>query len=146
LNSAEYFISKLRLEKHIEGGYFREIYRSSISIGDKCLHSDICSDRSLLTTIYFLLKSGEVSKFHKLKFDEIWFHHYGSSLLLHVIEENGDYKPLKLGLDIENGELPQVLVKGNSIFGAELLHKNSFSLLSCIIAPGFDYADFTLYK
>ncbi len=63
-----------------------------------------------------------------------------------MIDNKGAYKNLKLGLDIENGEMPQILIPANVIFGAEPLENASFSLVSCMVSPGFDYRDFILYK
>lgn len=144
--TAEYFISKLGLDGHIEGGYYKELYRTSFSVSVEGSKFNIDSDRALSTTIYYLLKSGQVSKFHKLKSDEIWFYHYGCPMIIHIIDENGVYKALKLGLDLENGESPQILVPADTIFGAEPLHRDSFSLVSCMVSPGFDFRDFTLYE
>jgi uncharacterized protein len=102
--TADYFISKLGLEEHIEGGYFKEIYRNAYKMSDQSYAYKFEGERALSTTIYFLLKSGQVSKFHKLKFDEIWFYHYGCPMIIHMIDDKGMYKSVKLGLDIENGE------------------------------------------
>jgi predicted cupin superfamily sugar epimerase len=164
--TAEYFISNLKLEEHVEGGYFKETYRNPLSLDceDLLVKSDgetinkgefegarhdeerLDTIRALSTTIYYLLKSGQVSKFHKLKFDETWFYHYGSPLAIHMIDENGVLKTHKLGLDIANGETPQVIVPANVIFGAEVIDDNSFSLVSCVVSPGFDYRDFSMYS
>jgi len=146
LYTADYFISKLGLEGHIEGGYFREIYRNSFNTGCKGYKHDFVGERALSTTIYFLLKSGQVSKFHKLKFDELWFYHYGCPMLIHMIDEQGSYKSAALGLNIDKGELPQILVPSNTIFGAEPLDADTFSFVSCMVTPGFDYRDFYLYE
>jgi uncharacterized protein len=144
--TADYFISKLGLEPHIEGGYFKEIYRNSYLFSDEGYSHIFEGNRSLSTTIYFLLKSGQVSSFHKLKFDEIWFYHYGCPIIIHTIDNKGEYKSLRLGLNIENGEMPQVLIPGGVIFGAAPSENESFSLVSCLVSPGFDFKDFILYK
>lgn len=144
--SADYFIEKLALEAHIEGGYYKEIYRNSTMISDDQYLLKFEGERALSTTIYFLLKSGQVSKFHKLKFDEIWFYHYGCGMNIYIIDENGNLKTEKLGLNIENGELPQILVPANHIFGAEPTQNDSFSLVSCLVSPGFDFRDFVLFE
>jgi uncharacterized protein len=144
--SADYYISKLRLEAHVEGGYFREIYRNKYSISDKTFSYQFEGERSLSTTIHYLLKSGQVSKFHKLKFDELWFFHVGSPLIIYMINENGGLESIKLGLDIEKREFPQIIIPANTIFGAEVIDKNSFSLVSCLVSPGFDYREFEMFK
>lgn len=144
--TADYFISKLGMDGHIEGGYFKELYRNSHSISDSGYPYGFEDERALCTTIYFLLKSGQVSKFHKLKFDEIWFYHYGCSMIIHMIDDKGNYSSMRLGLDIDNGDIPQVLVPANVIFGAEPADSDSFSLVSCMVSPGFDYRDFVLFE
>lgn len=144
--TADYFISKLHLEEHIEGGCFKEVYRSRNIITDEKHISMYGSERSLSTAIFFLLKSGQVSKFHKLKSDEIWFYHFGCPLIIHTIDLQGNYKSTKLGLDIDRGEMPQVLISSNVIFGAEPLSENSFTLVSCMVSPGFDFRDFILFE
>ena len=144
--NAEYFISKLSLEPHIEGGYFKEVYRSSLEISSRVILASLNGKRNLSTTIYFLLKSGQFSKFHRLKSDEIWFYHFGSPMVVHTIDDKGEYKPFRLGLNFEKDEKPQVLISSGFIFGAEPANKNSFSLVSCMVSPGFDFRDFTLLK
>jgi predicted cupin superfamily sugar epimerase len=144
--TADYFISKLSMDRHIEGGYYKEIYRNSFNISHEGYAYEFEGDRALSTTIYFLLEWGQVSKFHKLKFDEIWFYHYGCPMIIHMIDNNGEYKSVRLGLEIEKGEMPQVLVPANVIFGAEPSESDSFSLVSCMVSPGFDFRDFILYE
>jgi uncharacterized protein len=144
--SANYFISKLGLEPHIEGGYYKEIYRNSFEIPNDEYPMSFDGRRALSSTIYFLLESGQVSKFHKLKFDEIWFYHHGCPILIHIIDEKGEYQTATLGLNLIAGEKPQVLLPAGVIFGAEPLEENSFSLVSCMVSPGFDYRDFALFS
>ncbi|WP_346354771.1 cupin domain-containing protein [Azotosporobacter soli] len=138
--TADYYINTLQLEGHIEGGYFKELYKNSQTV----LANKSDEKRALSSTIYYLLKSGGVSKFHKLKSDEIWFFHDGSPLLIHMIDSAGVLRSVKLGLDVANGQLPQVLVPAGTIFGAEVAEKDSFGLVSCMVSPGFDYKDFQL--
>ncbi|MDA3838231.1 MAG: cupin domain-containing protein [Candidatus Delongbacteria bacterium] len=144
--TAEYFIDKLKMESHVEGGYSKEVYKNAHTITDGSYKIEFEDERSLSSTIHFLLKSGQVSKFHKLKFDEIWFYHYGCPIIVHMIDERGIYTQMKLGLNIEAGENVQILIPANVIFGAEPMEKDSFSLVSCMVSPGFDYRDFILYE
>ncbi|KQL35063.1 cupin domain-containing protein [Psychrobacillus sp. FJAT-21963] len=132
---AEYYIKQLGLEPHPEGGYFKSTFASEESV----------SSRKLYTSIYFLLGADDVSHFHRLKSDELWYFHGGSSLLVHVIDEDGNYVEHRVGLDIENGETPQVLVPKNSIFGSSVMENGSFSLVGSMVAPGFEYEDFELF-
>jgi predicted cupin superfamily sugar epimerase len=89
--NSEYFVKKLNLAPHPEGGYFREIYKSNHWINADQISNRYQGERSLASTIYFLLEAGQVSKFHRLKADEIMFYHYGSALALHMIDEEGAY-------------------------------------------------------
>lgn len=129
-------ISTLQLEAHPEGGFFKETYRSSISLGTP--------NRQLMTSIYFLLTGDNCSRFHRIKSDETWYFHEGSSLLVHELID-GDYRVTKLGLDLSNGEQPFTVVKAGSIFGSSVMNEEGYALVSCAVAPGFDFEDFELF-
>jgi len=139
---AKYYIQKLQLEKHPEGGYFREVYRSgemiSIDVPKKNLK------RNVSTSIYFLLEGSQISKFHRLKSDELWHFYDGGSVKVYVIEENGKLTEIILGNKIEEGEVFQTVIKKNSWFAAEVVNKRSFALIGCTVSPGFDFSDFEL--
>lgn len=62
-----------------------------------------------------------------------------------MIDENGEYHELKLGLNLEKGEAPQILVKKNSIFGSSVMEEDTFSLVGCMVSPGFEFRDFELF-
>ena len=143
--TAQYFISRLGMEKHVEGGYFKEIYRSPLLYTAEKKTDDPGEQRNLATTIYFLLQGEQVSRFHSLKHDEIWFYHYGSSVAIHTISPDGVFETKRLGLAVEDGQIPQVLISANDIFAAENESKDSFSLVSCLVSPGFDFEDFRMY-
>jgi predicted cupin superfamily sugar epimerase len=145
LYTADYFISEFRLESHVEGGYFKEVYRSSIEISGGEIFDSFEGKRNLSTTIYFLLKSGQVSKFHRLKSDEIWFYHYGCPMIIHTIDDKGEYQAFRLGINPGKKEKPQVQIPSGFIFGAEPAENNSFSLVSCMVSPGFDFRDFIMF-
>ncbi|MFJ8063520.1 cupin domain-containing protein [Psychrobacillus sp. NPDC096426] len=136
---ANYFIQHLNLEPHPEGGYFKSTHASEETL------DAFGATRKQYTSIYFLLGEGDISHFHRLKSDELWYFHGGSSLIVHVIDEEGSYVEHKLGLDIENGESPQVLVPRNSIFGSSVVNNGAFSLVGCMVSPGFDFEDFELF-
>lgn len=136
--NADYFIKHLELSSHPEGGFYKSTVNSEFQI-------DVSGkQRMLFTSIYFLLRSQDVSHFHRLKSDELWYYHGGSSLTVHVIDELGHYHEYKLGLNLEAGEVPQVLVPKNTIFGSSVMEEGTFSLVSCMVAPGFDFEDFEL--
>ncbi|MDQ0270587.1 cupin domain-containing protein [Cytobacillus purgationiresistens] len=141
--TANDWIKGLQLEAHPEGGFFRSTFSSEEEITD--FNGRFEGQRSLYTSIYFLLRSQDVSHFHRLKSDELWYYHAGSSLTVHLIHENGKYEEIKLGLDIENGEVPQAKVPKNAIFGSSVMNQNTYSLVGCMVSPGFDFADFELF-
>ena len=134
--TAEDYIDGLGMQAHVEGGYCRELFQSK----------QRSEDRPLASSIYYLLKAGQVSKFHRLKSDELWFYHYGSPLLIHQLDDAGRLSTGRLGLAVTQGELPQILVPRNRIFGAELATTKGFCLVSCAVSPGFDYQNFELFS
>lgn len=133
---AQALIEKLGLEAHPEGGYFREIYRSPLTLEQR--------DRSLMTSIYFLLTDSNVSRFHRITADECWYFHTGTPVIVHTLDENG-HREFVLGNDIASGQLPFYLVKGGTIFGSSVLGDKGYALVSCAVAPGFDFRDFELF-
>ncbi|KKK36245.1 cupin [Mesobacillus campisalis] len=141
----QFYISKLGLTPHKEGGYYRETFQSAEVTSDKELTVDFEGKRRLYTSIYFLLTSKDISHFHRLKSDELWYFHAGSPLTIHMIEENGEYKEMKLGLNLDEGEVPQALVPKNAIFGSSVMGEDTFSLVGCMVSPGFEYKDFELF-
>jgi len=144
--NADFWINKLGLKSHPEGGFYREVYRSEEIIENYKLPKRYSGERNFSTSIYFLLNQEQTSSFHKLKSDEIWHFYTGSPLKIHVISENGIYKEVKLGLDFNNDENLQIVIPHNNWFAAELLNKSSFSLIGCTVSPGFDFRDFVLGK
>jgi predicted cupin superfamily sugar epimerase len=136
-------INNLGLKEHPEGGYFFEVYKSSKIYKPNLENSE---NRNLATSIYFLLKSGQVSKFHQLKSDEIWYFHSGSPLNVFLINEKGDLKTSVLGNTFELNYHPQIIIPAGTIFGAEVILPNSYSFIGCAVIPGFEFADFKLMK
>lgn len=140
-NEVSYIIEKLKLIAHPEGGYFNEIYRSSELISKSSLPQRYNADRNFSTSIYFMLAGEQISLFHRLKSDEIWHYYKGSVTNLHCFEGN-QYSLIRIGSGIENNEQPQFVIKAGVWFAAEIENKNSYSLIGCTVAPGFDFADF----
>jgi predicted cupin superfamily sugar epimerase len=136
-------INALGLISHPEGGYFREIYRNNEVISDTELNQKYSGKRNLATSIYFLLESGQVSKLHQLKSDELWYFHYGTPLLIHIFYKD-EYKSVVLGPKIDKKEKFQAIIPAGAIFGAEVTEPNSYTLIGCMVAPGFHFDDFRL--
>jgi predicted cupin superfamily sugar epimerase len=140
---ATWWIAALGLRPHPEGGWFRETYRAAEEIPAAALPRRYGGPRRFATAIHFLLAAGEVSAFHRLASDEVWFLHAGGPLLVHVLFDR-DHQVLRLGPDPERGEAFQAVVAAGSWFGAELAPGADFTLVGCAVAPGFDFADFEL--
>ncbi|MDJ0994100.1 MAG: cupin domain-containing protein [Dinoroseobacter sp.] len=129
---AEDIIKNLRLSAHPEGGWFRETYRATAESGT----------RPVATAIHFLLKAGESSHWHKVDADEIWLWHAGAPLTLSIAQtEAGPARDHCLSGDLGTGA-PQLLVPAHHWQAAATT--GSYTLVSCIVAPGFDFAGFTL--
>ncbi len=140
----EKIVKALELNSHPEGGYFRETYRSEGKISKVELDGKFAGDRNFSTCIYFLLTSDSFSAFHRIVQDEIWHFYDGSPLFLHLISQRGEYSKVIIGRNFEKGEVPQHIVPGGMWFAAEVAWEDSFSLLGCTVAPGFDFLDFEL--
>ena len=87
--TAAEWIATLALEPHPEGGHYRETYRSADRISKGALPSRYAGNRSFGTSIYFLLRTGEVSALHRIVSDELWYFHEGSPLTLEQIDPEG---------------------------------------------------------
>lgn len=134
------------MEAHPEGGYFKEVYRAPEVISPDCLPDKYTTSRNYSTSIYFLLRGDQVSKFHRLNSDEVWHFYTGSPLTLHLIDPKGKYEQLLVGPDFEKGYRFQQMVPADTWFGATVDDPDSFTLVGCTVAPGFDFEDFELAK
>ncbi len=141
---AEELIRYLELEPHPEGGYFREVYRSDERLPRHVLPERYRGDRAFATSIYFLISGRQVSRLHRLCSDEVWHFYEGSGVRIHVFDDDDRYHELRLGADHTRSESYQVVVPGRTWFGVHLTDETSFALAGCTVAPGFEYADFTM--
>jgi predicted cupin superfamily sugar epimerase len=141
---AQYWINHFGLSPHPEGGYYRVTYQSDLTIGRSALPSRYQGDRPASTAIYFLLDGGDFSAFHRIASDELWHFYAGSSLVVYVIDPEGNYSELHLGNDCDGGEVFQAVVKAGCWFASRLKNAAGFALVGCTVAPGFDFADFEL--
>jgi predicted cupin superfamily sugar epimerase len=133
-------ISRLGLKQHPEGGFFIETFRSEFLMR----LANHKGARNLCTIIYYLLPGEQFSSFHTIKSDEIWHFYLGSSIDLHIIRDDGTLDEVRLGANVFEGEIFQVVVKANSWFAASVNDTTSFSLMGCTVTPGFDFRDWTL--
>lgn len=144
--SVDFWIEKLGLSKHPEGGYFVRTYQSCESIEGDHLPERFGGLRPISTAIYYLLPGNEFSRLHRIKSDEVWHFYTGSPLILYILSPVGDLLEVKLGSNPDGGESFQAVVKAGHWFGASVADKRSYSLVGCTVAPGFEYEDFELGK
>jgi len=142
MESKNYWIDQLDLLPHPEGGYYREVYRSEGGIPAEKLGLTTGGVRSFATSIYFLVEHETPTKFHRLAFDELWFFHAGSPLIIHSLDPDHGHQTIQLGPP----HTFQCVVAANTIFGSEVVEKNGWALVSCVEAPGFDFKEFELLE
>jgi len=143
MRTADYWIQNLGLAAHPEGGFFKETYRAAGTIPHAALPGTFSGERNFSTAIYFLLRSHDKSLFHRIKSDELWHFHAGTSLSIYILDQNGLTIRL-LGTDLVKGEQPQVIIPANVWFGAAVNDPDSYTLAGCTVAPGFDFQDFEM--
>jgi predicted cupin superfamily sugar epimerase len=131
--SADEVIRELGLSLHPEGGWYRESFR------DEATSSD---GRARSTAIYFLLRAGETSHWHRIDAAEIWLWHAGGPLSLSISIDGGQSDSHRLGADLASGERPQAVVPAHAWQSAKTL--GDWTLVSCVVAPGFEFSAFEM--
>jgi len=142
--SADEWIKKLKLKPHPEGGFFAETYRSSEEFSMEALPSRYGGKRVFGTGIYYLIPSEIVSSLHRLNSDEVWHFYHGAPIEILRISPSGELNSDVLGDLTDEKSRFQAVVPAGSWFGARCLAKESYSLVGCTVAPGFDFDDFEL--
>jgi hypothetical protein len=130
--TAEEVIRLLDLDPHPEGGYYRETFRDSTKAGE----------RSASTAIYFLLKQGQISRWHRIDAVEVWHWYGGAQLRLQIREAERSVETVLLGNNLLKNERPQAIVPAHAWQTAETL--GEWTLVGCTVAPGFEFAGFEL--
>ncbi|MGI9525175.1 MAG: cupin domain-containing protein [Hyphomicrobiaceae bacterium] len=153
--TADDIILCLQLEPHPEGGAFRETFRDSVQTHD---------GRAASTAIYFLLRGGEISRWHRVDASEVWHWYAGAPLRLSILPPNdAQSKDIMLGPDLVAGQRPQAIVpahtwqRAESVIEADprsdgqanlnrshMMSNPDWTLVGCTVAPGFDFAGFEL--
>ncbi len=146
METADYLIQHLNLKPHPEGGFFSEVFRSNITVSLDGLPYGYSGNRRVATSIYFMLRSEDISKMHRLKSDELWYFHSGSSVRIFIIDQEGKKHTRILGSRYEKAEEFCVHIPMGNIFAAEVLEADSYSLMSCVVAPGFEFDDFEMFN
>jgi predicted cupin superfamily sugar epimerase len=129
--TADEIIRLLELQPHPEGGHFRETFR------DK----GVDGARAASTAIYFLLRDGEVSRWHRVDAVEVWHWYAGAPLLLSIADDSG-HRDITLGTDLAAGERPQASVPAHAWQQARSL--GAWTLVGWPVAPGFEFAGFAM--
>jgi uncharacterized protein len=143
---AAYWIRKLQLDPHPEGGYFRQTYKAELQLPKAALPAGFAGSRAASTAIYFLLEREHFSAFHRLRSDEMWHFYVGEPLVVHVIDPEGNYSTILLGSDPEAGHVLQAGVRAGCWFASHVADWKSFAVVGCTVAPGFDFEDFEIGK
>lgn len=130
---ADAIIGLLDLAPHPEGGYFRESFRDAAAG---------TSGRAASTAIYFLLKQGQTSRWHRVDAAEVWHWYAGAPLDLAVAAPDALPQTVRLGSDLASGERPQAVVPAGHWQRARSL--GAFTLVGCTVAPGFSFAGFEI--
>jgi predicted cupin superfamily sugar epimerase len=129
--TADEIIAKLSLSPHPEGGYYRQTWVAENA------------GRPVGTCIYFLLKSGESSHWHKVDAVEIWHYYAGAPLILRLATTGaGPARNHTLGPDLDAGEQPQIIVPEHHWQAARTT--GDWTLVGCTVSPGFQFSGFTL--
>ncbi|MBK9508982.1 MAG: cupin domain-containing protein [Cytophagaceae bacterium] len=142
MHSAQYWVEKLGLVAHPEGGYFKETYRSAETFDSDHSGIDFPKGRNFSTSISFLLTGNNFSAFHKIKSDEIWHFYDGEPIEIFYFEN--ELKRILLGSNPENDEVFQAVVPAGCWFASRLLSPSGFGLVGCTVSPGFDFQDFEM--
>jgi predicted cupin superfamily sugar epimerase len=129
---AEEVVRLLGLAPHPEGGFYRETFRAPAPDGR----------RAASTAIYYLLRAGEVSAWHRVDADEVWHHYAGGTLELTLAAEGQERSSVRLGADLAAGERPQAVVPAGVWQTARPL--GGWVLAGCTVAPAFEFAGFEM--
>ncbi|WNG35900.1 cupin domain-containing protein [Archangium violaceum] len=130
-------VRTLGLAPHPEGGFFREMWRSPVTVETPR------GTRSVGTAIYYLLPRGTFAAWHRVASDELWHFYDGQVLTMYLLDERqGRMETVTLGRDVAKGERPQVLVPAGVLQAA--LPRGDYTLCGCTVSPGFDFADWEM--
>ena len=136
MTTAKDLIAKLDLQPHPEGGWYAETWRAPAPGGE----------RAASTAIHFLLEAGQSSHWHRVDAAEIWLWHAGDPLLLSLAaSEQGPTESVTLGKEVLNGQQVQRVIPPHWWQAARTAGgEHGYTLVSCVVAPGFDFAGFEL--
>jgi len=130
-------IDALHLKQHPEGGFYKEMYRSEVTVKDV----NGFGNKSAYTSIYYLLSGKDFSAWHRIKSDETWYFHLGCDVLIYFFDKDKFLRTIQVGMTSKN---LQATIPAHTWFAAKPLSENDFCLVSCAVAPGFEFDDFEI--
>ena len=140
--TAEDVIKLLKLEPlTLEGGYFRETYRSTDIISAGALPSRYGLDHSVSTCIYYLITPECTSALHRIATDEIFHFYLGDPVEMVIVHSNDELEKCTLGSDLKTSQVPQKIVPAGLWQGARLFPGGKFALMGTTVSPGFEYSE-----
>jgi uncharacterized protein len=129
-------IESLQLVPHPEGGFYREIHRASSLVKEAN-----GSTKNAYSSIYYLLSGNDFSAWHRIQSNETWFFHLGCDIAIHYFDDQAMLKTVQIGL----GSMQfQTTIAANTWFAAKPIDPESFTLISCIVAPAFTFTEFEM--
>jgi uncharacterized protein len=126
----------------LEGGFFRETYRSRWQVSAEYLPEGTHGSRSIGTAIYYMITPESFSTLHRLPGTEVFHFYMGGPVVMLQLHPDGTSRTVTLGTDLADGQEPQVVVRGNVWQGCRLVSGGKWALLGTTMSPGFDYADY----
>jgi len=126
----------------IEGGFFRETYRSRWMVSAEYLPEGTGGSRSIGTAIYYMITRETMSALHRLPGTEVFHFYLGDPVLMLQLLPDGNSRMVTLGPDLLGGQEPQVVVRGHVWQGCRLASGGEWALMGTTMSPGFDYADY----
>ena len=144
MKDSNYWIEKLGMIPHPEGGYYFSSYKSEQTMFRHDIAGVASSERKLWSSIYLLLTEEDHLAFHRVRSEEVWYFHHGSSVKIYMISPEGELFVETLGLDIASGEKLQVRIPKNYVMAAERI-EDSYSIFGIMVSPGFDFDDIKIY-
>jgi predicted cupin superfamily sugar epimerase len=143
MHSALYWIEKLNMIAHPEGGWYKETFRDNRKVQTLNPSGEL-KEYNASTAIYFLLDDQSFSAFHRIGAAEAWHFYAGTGITIYSIEENGELKTVELGTNPEQGQVFSTVVPANVWFASRVNQEGGYALCGCTVAPGFEFAEFEL--
>ncbi len=126
----------------VEGGFFRETYRSRWVVSAEYLPDGVGGSRSIGTAIYYMITPEAFSALHRLPGTEVFHFYLGDPVVMLQLTTDGMSRTITLGNDLLNGQQPQVVVRGQIWQGCRLAPGGKWALMGTTMSPGFDYKDY----